>query len=223
MYEEIKGLQEKELLILKELKRICDTNNLTYFLAYGSLLGAVRHGGVIPWDDDIDVCMNYSDYIRFKEVCSTQLGIDYFLQTDETAPNARMSYLKLRLNKSTLIVDHVVDRDMHHGISIDIYPLYNVPDNRFQRMIQLCASAVYMLFETDSVPKNHGGILAFGSRILLKSFRGRTRILIKYFCHSYMTMFEKKNTKCKAMLFGNLSYCRQKSLSSRDILSYREA
>ena len=69
MFEEVRDLQAKELILLKELRRICDANNITYFLAYGSLIGAVRHHGFIPWDDDVDVCMNYPDYMKFKEVC----------------------------------------------------------------------------------------------------------------------------------------------------------
>lgn len=218
MYEEIRKLQEKELLILKELRRICDANDITYFLAYGSLLGAVRHHGFIPWDDDIDVCMNYPDYMRFKEVCKTQLGSDFFLQTDETDPNARMSYYKLRLNHSTLIVDYLAERDMHHGINIDIYPVYNVPDGVFQRKLQLCASAVYMLFEAGQVPENHGGVMAAGSRILLKIFRGKSRESIKNRCHRYMAKFEDKKTKGKAMLFGNIHYCRQ--IYPAEIFSY---
>ena len=209
MFEELKDLQAKELLLLKELRRICEDNNITYFLAYGTLLGAVRHKGFIPWDDDVDVCMNYPDYMKFKEACKSQLGSDFFLQTDETDPNAGLSYCKLRLNGTTLIVDHSVDRDMHHGINIDIYPVYNVPDNGFQRKLQLAAAAVYMLFEVGQVPENHGGFAAAVSRILLKSFCSDTRTKLKNKCHRYMAKFEGKPTKQKAMLFGNLNYCRR--------------
>lgn len=208
MFEEVKDLQAKELLLLKELRRICDANNITYFLAYGSLIGAVRHHGFIPWDDDVDVCMNYPDYMKFKEVCKTQLGSDFFLQTDETDPNAGLSYFKLRLNNSTLIIDYLADRDMHHGINIDIYPVYNVPDNGFLRKLQLAASAVYMLFEAGQVPENHGGIMAVGSKFLLKVFRGKARVSLKNKCHRYMAKYENSHTKQKAMLFGNLNVCK---------------
>ena len=208
MFEEVKELQARELLLLKELRRICDANDITYFLAYGSLIGAVRHHGFIPWDDDVDVCMKYPDYVRFKEVCKTQLGSEFFLQTDETDPNAGLSYYKLRLNNTTLIVDYLADRDMHHGINIDIYPIYNVPNNAIQRKLQLCASAVYMLFEAGQVPENHGGIMATGSKLLLRIFKGSSRNYIKNKCHDYMARFENRQTKSKAMLFGNLNVCR---------------
>lgn len=218
MYENIRPLQMKQLQILKELKRICEENNLEYFLAYGTLLGAIRHEGFIPWDDDIDVCMKYPDYNRFKEVCKTQLGSDYFLQTDETDPDAGLSYYKLRLNGTTLIVDDLANRDMHHGISIDIYPIYNVPDNLFQSKIQLCATAVYMLFEAGEIPKNHGGIVAMGSRLVLFLFRGNIRNWIKGKCHTYMAKYERKSTNQKALLCCNISV--SKCLYPAEIFSY---
>lgn len=208
MFEDVKELQAKEFVLLKELRRICDANDITYFLAYGTLIGAVRHHGFIPWDDDVDVCMNYPDYIKFKEACKTQLGSDFFLQTDETDPNAGLSYYKLRLNNTTLIIDYLANRDMHHGINIDIYPVYNVPDNFIQRRLQYCASAVYMLFESGQVPENHGGKMALLSKLLLKVFQGNLRGWIKTHCHNYMAKFEGKHTKMKAMLFGNLDVCR---------------
>lgn len=209
MFEEVKGLQEKELVLLKELRRICEANGITYFLAFGSLIGAVRHHGFIPWDDDVDVCMNYPDYSRFIEACKTQLGSGFFLQTEETDPNAGLSYCKLRLNDTTLIIDYLADRDMHHGINIDIYPIYNVPDSNFKRKLQYAASALYMLFTAGRVPENHGGKMAAISRFLLKVFRGKSRTRLMNRCHRYMARFEGKQTARKALLFGNPDMCRR--------------
>lgn len=208
MFEEVKGLQEKELILLKELKRICEKYNITYYLAYGTLIGAVRHKGFIPWDDDIDVCMNYTDYLRFEQACKKDLKKEFFLQTRDTDSNAGLSYNKLRLNNSTMIVDYMADRDMNHGISIDIYPIYNISDSAIGRKMQNISAAFYMLLEAGQTPKNHGKLMQIISTVVLFFVRGKFRTCLKNFCHSYMAKYEKKKTKCKALLYGNMAVCR---------------
>lgn len=76
MYEEIQPLHEKQYEILKELKRVCDKNGLTYYLAFGTLLGAIRHKGFIPWDDDIDIAMRQDNKRNIFQIFYTT--INYF-------------------------------------------------------------------------------------------------------------------------------------------------
>ena len=204
MYEEIKPLQKKQLEILKELIRICDKNHIKYFLVFGTLLGAIRHSGFIPWDDDIDVCMPWEDYLKFESACKKDLKEGFFLQTRNTDPESRLTYNKLRLNNTTLIIDYMADRDMNHGIDIDIYPLYNVSDGFISRKLQYIATALYMLLQVEQPPENHGGLMQYVSKVILFFIRGNFRRRLKVFCHKYMAKFEKKKTRYKAFLCGNM-------------------
>jgi lipopolysaccharide cholinephosphotransferase len=80
----LRDVQKVQLEILLEFDRICRKHGLKYLLFAGTLLGAVRHKGFIPWDDDIDVCMLRGDYERFLTVCKDELSAELFLQTTDT-------------------------------------------------------------------------------------------------------------------------------------------
>ncbi len=89
--------REVLLELLKELDRVCKKHEIKYQLFCGSALGAVRHKGFIPWDDDLDVAMLRSEYQRFLEIAPSELGEQYFLQA-ELSPNWSMFFSKLRKN-----------------------------------------------------------------------------------------------------------------------------
>ena len=72
-------IQKNTLVILEEIKRICQKHSLKYCLLYGTCLGAVRHQGFIPWDDDADLGMPFDDYLKFIEICKTELDDRFFL------------------------------------------------------------------------------------------------------------------------------------------------
>lgn len=126
-------------LVLKvaiEIKRICEENGITYFLTAGSVLGAVRHGGFIPWDDDMDIGMLRSDYERFIEVCKTELTDEFFLQTWDTDEEYPFSFAKIRLNNTVMVEEFSKNVGMHNGIFVDIFPFDNVPNNILSRKLQ---------------------------------------------------------------------------------------
>lgn len=121
----------KQVLLdmLSELHRICEDNGLTYYLTGGTLLGAVRHKGFIPWDDDIDVLMPRSDYQKLLSLSdfffsNSDFGIVDLFKT----PNYIYPYAKLVHNRT--IAEEFVDNKTHFGIWIDIFPLDNMSDNR---------------------------------------------------------------------------------------------
>ena len=132
-------LRRVELEILSVFAAICKKHSLRYSLAYGTLLGCVRHQGFIPWDDDIDVMMPVEDYQRFLEIGQKELGDKYFLQHNKN-DRYRNSFAKIRKNDTCAITKYTkYEKHSHHGIYIDIFPIAYLPRSKF---IQKCQELV---------------------------------------------------------------------------------
>lgn len=119
----LRRLQLVELDILTEFVRICDKYGLRYYLVGGTLLGAIRHQGFIPWDDDIDVAMMREDYDRFAQIAAQELDPRYFYQSPDTDPYYFLTYNKIRKNGTEVYEERFKDSKFHKGIFIDIFPL----------------------------------------------------------------------------------------------------
>ena len=127
MTDKLRILQLCELEILNVFVRICEKCNLKYFLIGGTLLGAVRHKGFIPRDDDIDVIMPRRDYNRFAEIAPKMLGKKYFYQSPQTDLHYRMTYAKIRMNGTEIFEDRFKNPKFNSGVFIDIFPLDKCP------------------------------------------------------------------------------------------------
>lgn len=133
---DLHDLHEQLLDILLEFDRICRENGIRYSLAFGTLLGAVRHGGFIPWDDDVDVMMDRENYEKFCRICPDALGKDFFFQSRKTEEKYPYNICRIRKNNTAMIYEAWKNAGIHLGIYIDIYPVDHVADNRFARAIQ---------------------------------------------------------------------------------------
>lgn len=124
-----------ELDLLVKFLEICKKYNIRYFATSGTLLGAVRHKGFIPWDDDIDVAMLREDYEKFIAVAQNELSYPYFLQTPKTDINYFRGHIQLRNSETTgiLSVESESKLPFNQGIFIDIFPLDKMPDSKFIR------------------------------------------------------------------------------------------
>ena len=121
-------LRKAQLIMLEmliEFDAICKKNQLKYWLDSGTLLGAVRHQGFIPWDDDIDLSMPIEDYNNFLKIAQSELSAEIFFQTSQTDKNFKFDYIKLRSNKASIVEFHEKDKDInyHQGVFIDIFPM----------------------------------------------------------------------------------------------------
>lgn len=159
----MRNLKEQQavlLELLREFDRVCKKNQIPYILFCGSALGAVRHNGIIPWDDDLDVSMLRSDYERFLAIAPSELKEQYYLQA-EGSEHWMMNFSKLRKNNTTYLEKfHPKDKQMHQGIYIDIFPCDNASNAEWIRKIQFYASRVALAkslwkrgYETNSKKK----------------------------------------------------------------------
>lgn len=120
--EELDQLKQVELEILLEVKRVCEELDIQFFIESGTLLGAVRHGGFIPWDDDIDIGMIRGDYERFLAEAQAHLRDGYFVDAPSANPHSHVPFAKVR-KRNTLLLEHVaVGLGGCQGIWIDILP-----------------------------------------------------------------------------------------------------
>lgn len=125
---ELKELHVFQTRMLKDVADLCERHQLRYTIYCGTLLGAVRHGGFIPWDDDVDIAMPLKDYRRFLRIARRELKDKYFVQNYLTDPRVNILWTQLRANGTTSMYRNLAARKIHWGITIDIYPFLGVAE-----------------------------------------------------------------------------------------------
>ena len=129
-------LQRIELMILKEIKRVCNRNGIEYSLCGGTLLGAIRHKGFIPWDDDIDIYMTWENFIEFEKIANYQLQNDYFFQTPKTDPECKSYFCgRVRLKGTYFESNSLPNHWKYNGIFVDVLPVVKVPLSRSKQIV----------------------------------------------------------------------------------------
>ncbi|HBF73936.1 MAG TPA: LicD family protein [Lactobacillus sp.] len=149
-------IHQVELGNLAKIISLCDQLSLNYFLIGGSLLGAIRHQGFIPWDDDMDIGMTRADYEKFAKYAPEKLGHDhYFLQTAYSDDSYGFSYMKL-LDRFTYIEEKGNVNNARKGVFIDIFPFDRIPDEPSQRRSQF---ARFKLLDSRIILKAGYGLI----------------------------------------------------------------
>lgn len=130
----VRRLQEEILKIYSDFKRICDENGLRYYAIGGTCIGALRHSGFIPWDDDLDVAMPIEDYKKFIELSKTKLQEGYALMTPDNCKHYLSLFMKLH-NTNTTYIENLAKNyhDRYGGVYMDIFPIYGMPKSEPKR------------------------------------------------------------------------------------------
>ena len=147
---ERKKIWAVELDLLNEFDRVCKNHNLTYMLSFGSLLGAIRHKGFIPWDDDVDVIMKREDYDTLLKIGPSEFQHPYFFQNPITEKSRYFRpHCQLRNSLTTGLIKGDEEREINRGIFLDIFVLDKMPSKKvskhYQRAFSLCVLAEYLM------------------------------------------------------------------------------
>jgi len=165
--EQIGMVWNVEQEILDVIHQVCSAHNLRYTLAYGTLIGAVRHGWFIPWDDDIDLIMPREDYEKLLTIWKDAAPSGYILQNVRTDPDYTNTFTKIRKDHTTFLQDEEeAQKQYHKGIFVDIFPADRVAAGKLANMAQYIACAVNLLY-TRGYRSGSSGVIGITEKILL--------------------------------------------------------
>ncbi len=192
--QSVRKVQAKILETMKYIDKLCREHGIVYYIMGGTALGAVRHGGFIPWDDDLDIFMTPEEYQKFKDVFEAQNSENFILQEWRT-DSKYLEYAKIRMNGTTFIEEHFKDRkEMHHGIYVDIMILHKVPKNKLiQKLVYYESKFVtlYGLSQRNWVPKSKSQTL------ILKSLKIMPCKLMARIAYSHIYHYDNREKNYK--------------------------
>lgn len=188
---DLKKLQAIQLEMLIEVDRICKKCNIKYNIIAGTLLGAVRHGGYIPWDDDADIALLRPEYEKFREACKTELDTTkFYFQDHINTDGYRWGYGKLRRKDTIFLREYQEHMPYDQGVFIDIFPLDGVPDNYLLRSLHNfeCTIIRKILWSAVGRIADKNVFLRFIYKLLYK-------IPSKFVFNYYHNLIEKSNKR----------------------------
>lgn len=168
MDQTLRRLQLTQLEILQVIDAFCKEEHIRYSLYAGTLLGAIRHYGFIPWDDDLDICMDRSEYERFLSLWESRGPKGYLLQNKENTPLFTQSFSKIR-KEHTAFMQYEWERGRYHtGIFVDVFPIDRMPSNTFEKKLFQWKALHYQLLTREFIPPKASAPVKMVSNMLLK-------------------------------------------------------
>lgn len=190
----LREVQMSILTIMVELDRICRKYKIKYVLDGGSMLGAIRHGGFIPWDDDMDVAMLRKDYKKFCKVCKKELNSNFTLESTKTNPRYPYNFAKLKKNGTIYQESFLNNIPIHNGLWVDIFPLDNTNNAFFKLQCKLSRFWQDVRWTKNKIPDcdcfhpRHKRVLKLFSILPFKLINFNQEISIRF-----LNLFRTKN------------------------------
>lgn len=189
MEKQLRKLQLTQLEILKVIDRICRENDISYSLYAGTLLGAVRHQGFIPWDDDLDICMSRAEYNRFLQVWEEAKPEGYMLQNKENSPDFTQSFSKIRKLGTTYQMKVDLGKQYYQGIFVDIFPIDRFPEGKLRQIQFRTACMLYQLYTREFVPPRSSGAVKWVSQAILMLTPRKSRTVLRKKLLDHITQY----------------------------------
>lgn len=165
---DLRKLQEKCLEITLVFKEFCERHGLLFYLCGGGCIGAIRHKGFVPWDDDIDVFMPRGDYEKMCGLWEGEMGSGKYRLSRTGPENFERSQLAaITDEETTFIKERQMDLEVAHGVRLEVLPLDGCPSGRFRRGMQLFWGLVYQIYINQEPPTSKGRVLEWVGRAML--------------------------------------------------------
>jgi lipopolysaccharide cholinephosphotransferase len=205
-------LQLKSLNIFIYFKEFCEKRNLMFYFCGGCCIGAIRHKGFIPWDDDIDVFMPRQDYEKLYSLWQEKGDSSrYSLLRNTEGKFVGSIFTTIVDNNTTLIKPDTKDLDIPQGVSIDVFPLDGAPSGKLARSVQLFWSLIHGLYSAQIVPRNYGKLVKLAGKILLGAVPDKKiRYKISKFAENKMSKYKIENCEYITELCAGPKYMENK-------------
>ena len=207
--DDLKHLQRVELKILKDVISICENHNLKYYAYGGTALGAIRHGGFIPWDDDVDIVMFRDDYEKLLKIMETELSDEYYVLNFRKQKYYCYSFTEVCLKGTSFhnLDEYILQYDK--GICIDIFPLDNVPKSRLKQIIHHYRVTILYHLVVNSIhkintPNKILSLIHSITHYTLKAIPGYKFLKKRYY--KCLIKYNKKETDYATVFFSQVDF-----------------
>jgi len=209
----LRDVQLMQLEVMKEIHRICVKRNIKYYMIAGSVLGAVRHGGFIPWDDDIDIAMMREDYEQFKQIFSEEFDENkYYLQHYDSDVDFKPALMRFCVKNTIRDFECEMHWKYCKNMFLDIFPLDNAPDDEQLRLKEaneilkykgIINKKLYRLFPSNST------IAVLAKKTISFAYLLYPLKKVQAKLNAVMQQYDKEDTKCVCSMASQYKYQKQ--------------